>query len=365
MTCGTGEENLAQQPRRARRARRAGLRCDAGRAPATPTTGSPGATRSTRTSSSSSSACGTEPPPRAARGRQRPRLRPLGTAGARVPVRAGPLRAVRGLRHGRCRRRARSRAAASSSTASTATTAGRGTTARSPLEERARRHGVYESWILERVVPFIHDDTAGQGDIAVTGVSFGAYHAANFALKRADLFPLAICQSGVYDVSARRLGRARRRRLLQQPDGLRRAPARRPPGLAALAAQHPARRRAAASGRTRPARAWHRGLRRPPARRRACAASSTSGGRSTRTTGRRGGRSWRTTCPGSVREGAVAQQHLIGLLLGTEEDWPTAFESIVARAGPVELERRDARARHRTGRERAVRPPLPAAATRS
>jgi esterase/lipase superfamily enzyme len=71
-----------------------------------------------------------------------------------------------------------------------------------PLEERARRHGVYESWILERVVPFIRDDTGGQGDIAVTGVSFGAYHAANFALKRADLFPLAICQSGVYDVSA-------------------------------------------------------------------------------------------------------------------------------------------------------------------
>ena len=34
-----------------------------------------------------------------------------------------------------------------------------------------------------------------------TGCSFGAYHAANFALKRADLFPLALCQSGVYDVS--------------------------------------------------------------------------------------------------------------------------------------------------------------------
>src|SRR3954453_11758033 len=27
--------------------------------------------------------------------------------------------------------------------------------------------------------------------------------------------------------------------------------------------------------------------------------------------------------------------HLIGLLLGTEEDWPTAFESIVRRLGPV------------------------------
>ena len=37
-------------------------------------------------------------------------------------------------------------------------------------------------------------------------MSFGAYHAANFALKRADVFPLAICQSGVYDVSAVGLG---------------------------------------------------------------------------------------------------------------------------------------------------------------
>jgi esterase/lipase superfamily enzyme len=70
-----------------------------------------------------------------------------------------------------------------------------------PLEERARRHGTYEWWILDRVVPFIQDDSGGPTEIAVTGVSFGAYHAANFALKRADLFPLAICHSGVYDVS--------------------------------------------------------------------------------------------------------------------------------------------------------------------
>lgn len=70
-----------------------------------------------------------------------------------------------------------------------------------PLEERAKLHGLYEDWIVNQVVPFIREDTAGGGEIAVTGVSFGAYHAANFALKRADLFPLAICQSGVYDVS--------------------------------------------------------------------------------------------------------------------------------------------------------------------
>jgi esterase/lipase superfamily enzyme len=70
-----------------------------------------------------------------------------------------------------------------------------------PIEERARRHGEYEDWIVNAVAPWIRDDCAGQTEIMTTGVSFGAYHAANFALKRADLFPLAICQSGVYDVS--------------------------------------------------------------------------------------------------------------------------------------------------------------------
>jgi esterase/lipase superfamily enzyme len=68
-----------------------------------------------------------------------------------------------------------------------------------PLEERARRHGDYERWVLEAVAPFVRGDTGGE--VIVAGASFGAYHAANFALKRADLFPLAICLSGVYDVS--------------------------------------------------------------------------------------------------------------------------------------------------------------------
>jgi hypothetical protein len=31
----------------------------------------------------------------------------------------------------------------------------------------------------------------------------------------------------------------------------------------------------------------------------------------------------------------MARTHLIGLLLGTEDDWPTAFEEIVARLGPI------------------------------
>ena len=69
------------------------------------------------------------------------------------------------------------------------------------LEERARRHGLYEEWVLGHVVPWIFNDCGGPVEIMTTGCSFGAYHAANFALKRADLFPLAVCQSGVYDVS--------------------------------------------------------------------------------------------------------------------------------------------------------------------
>ncbi len=70
-----------------------------------------------------------------------------------------------------------------------------------PLEERARRHGAYENWIVSQVASWIHEDCDGAAEIALAGTSFGAYHAANFALRRADLFPLALCLSGVYDVS--------------------------------------------------------------------------------------------------------------------------------------------------------------------
>ncbi|MBA2456030.1 MAG: esterase [Nocardioidaceae bacterium] len=71
-----------------------------------------------------------------------------------------------------------------------------------PVEERARRHEAYESWICDTVVPAIGADSPGAGDAVVTGCSLGAYHALNLALKRADLFPVAICQSGTYDPTA-------------------------------------------------------------------------------------------------------------------------------------------------------------------
>jgi esterase/lipase superfamily enzyme len=68
-----------------------------------------------------------------------------------------------------------------------------------PLEERARRHGAYESWILDAVVPHIRADTGEDAEIVTAGCSLGAYHALNFAFKRADVFPLALCLSGNYD----------------------------------------------------------------------------------------------------------------------------------------------------------------------
>jgi esterase/lipase superfamily enzyme len=70
-----------------------------------------------------------------------------------------------------------------------------------PLEERAQHHEAYEQWLLGHVVPLIHADCGGFQEIAATGVSFGAYHAANLALRHADLVPLALCLSGIYDVS--------------------------------------------------------------------------------------------------------------------------------------------------------------------
>lgn len=68
-----------------------------------------------------------------------------------------------------------------------------------PLEERARRHGHYDAWITGEVVRWIAQDSPGATDAVVTGCSMGAFHALQLALTHADLFPVAICQSGSYD----------------------------------------------------------------------------------------------------------------------------------------------------------------------
>jgi esterase/lipase superfamily enzyme len=70
-----------------------------------------------------------------------------------------------------------------------------------PYEERARRHEVYERWLLDAVVPFIAGESDGRTDLVAAGVSLGAFHAANIALRHADRFPAAVCMSGNYDPS--------------------------------------------------------------------------------------------------------------------------------------------------------------------
>ena len=75
-----------------------------------------------------------------------------------------------------------------------------------PLEERARRHGAFEEWLLSHVVPWIHADCSGYQEIGVTGVSMGAYHAANFALRRADRLPARTLPVRHVRHLARRLG---------------------------------------------------------------------------------------------------------------------------------------------------------------
>ncbi len=71
-----------------------------------------------------------------------------------------------------------------------------------PTEERARRHGAYQSWIHQHVLPTIAADSPDHQGIVTTGCSLGGYHAVNFALQRPDLFPVAISLSGNFDPSS-------------------------------------------------------------------------------------------------------------------------------------------------------------------
>ncbi|HEX4688676.1 MAG TPA: alpha/beta hydrolase-fold protein [Nocardioides sp.] len=71
-----------------------------------------------------------------------------------------------------------------------------------PVEERAYHHQLYQSWITVQVAAYVASDSHGSSDAIVTGCSMGGYHALQMALQRADLFPVAICQSGNYDPSS-------------------------------------------------------------------------------------------------------------------------------------------------------------------
>ena len=233
--------------------------------------------------------------------------------------------------------------------------------ATSSLEERARLHGLYEDWMVNQVVPWIHDDCGAALEIMTTGCSFGAYHAANFALKRADLFPSC-------DLSERRLRRlecgawgAGRRLLLQQPDGLRGATCR--VTTSSGCAGGSALLLVCGQGQwedTTGALDKHESVRLQARARRISGTSSISGGTTFPTTGLRGETRSPTTCLGSAsrkgEEWMTERKHLIGMLLGTEEDWPQAFEALMRRLNPRSTCKGDRpHVRHRTHHHRALR----------
>ena len=69
-----------------------------------------------------------------------------------------------------------------------------------PPQDRAWRHSLYDDWVMNTAVPAIGRDVGDPGvQLTTTGCSFGAYHAANFALKHPNRFNHALCLSGVYD----------------------------------------------------------------------------------------------------------------------------------------------------------------------
>ena len=238
-----------------------------------------------------------------------------------------------------------------------------------PLEERARRHGRYESWVLGEVLPWIYRDCGGAAAVATLGCSMGAFHAANFALKHADRFPLAMCLSGNYDpASWHGWGERGSEAYFNNPLDYVGQPGTAATSTGCAASSACCWCAARASGRTPPGRCpapggspgcW-------PAR--ASGTNSTCGASTCPTTGRPGAPSSPITCRDSANGTAlnggpaltdfqapdrVAARHRGGLAAGVRGD--------PAPGGPGRgRRRRQARLRLRADHHRAVRPARPA-----
>jgi esterase/lipase superfamily enzyme len=65
--------------------------------------------------------------------------------------------------------------------------------------DRAWRHIQYENYLLEEVLPLVYKKNPTPF-LIVSGASFGAYHAMNFALRHPDLTNRVIALSGMYNI---------------------------------------------------------------------------------------------------------------------------------------------------------------------
>jgi esterase/lipase superfamily enzyme len=65
--------------------------------------------------------------------------------------------------------------------------------------DRARRHQDYDRYIVEEVAPFIRKHCGDTKEkFMTTGVSMGAFHAANFFFRHPDVFDAVIAISGLF-----------------------------------------------------------------------------------------------------------------------------------------------------------------------
>ncbi len=69
-----------------------------------------------------------------------------------------------------------------------------------PPDWRIQRHQMFESYIVNELVPWIREDCQTEDiKIGVSGTSLGALFSAIFALKHPETFHWALCMSGRYD----------------------------------------------------------------------------------------------------------------------------------------------------------------------
>jgi esterase/lipase superfamily enzyme len=65
--------------------------------------------------------------------------------------------------------------------------------------DRGRRHQDYDRHIVEEVAPFMRQHSGNTSQkFMTTGMSMGAYHAANFLFRHPDLFDTVIALSGLF-----------------------------------------------------------------------------------------------------------------------------------------------------------------------
>ncbi len=67
---------------------------------------------------------------------------------------------------------------------------------------RVRMQERWYNYVVNELVPRIHEINKTDQGILVVGFSMGAYHAGNFFFRRPDLFDSVIALSGIYDTNA-------------------------------------------------------------------------------------------------------------------------------------------------------------------